>query len=87
MSLVADIYGLSVDEALNLSDREADFLLSKAQTTMMNMATTSPAMQELLRSQLQPTLRTVREARSRRTGDDTGGGGGGGGTVGPPPGY
>ncbi len=63
MALVADIYGLDVTEALNLSEKETTFMLEKAQLTMLSMASTSPAMQELLRGQLAPTLRNVRSAR------------------------
>ena len=70
MALVADIYGLNVSEAMNLSDKETSFLLDKAQVTMMSMASTSPAMQELLRGQLTPTLRKVRDARGQTGGTD-----------------
>jgi len=64
MALVADIYGLSVSEAMNLTPKEDQFLLEKAQNTMLSMAITSPAMQELVRAQLAPTLRKVRDARA-----------------------
>jgi hypothetical protein len=70
MALVADIYGLSVSEAMNLTDKETQFLLDKAQVTMMSMASTSPAMQEILRAQLAPTLRKVRDARGATSGTD-----------------
>lgn len=70
MALVADLYGLSVSEAMNLTDKETNFLLEKAQVTMMSMATTSPAMQELVRGQLAPTLRKVRDARGATGGTD-----------------
>jgi len=65
MALVADIYGLDVTEAINLSEKETTYLLEKAQLTMLSMASTSPAMQELLRQQLAPTLRNVRDARGQ----------------------
>ena len=74
MALVADLYGLSVNEAMNLSDKETSFLLEKATHTMLNLAATSKPMQDILRGQLAPTLHKVREAR----------GGGGEGPVGPP---
>jgi hypothetical protein len=76
MGLVAEIYGLDVEEAMNLSEKETTFLLEKAQVTMMSLATSSPAMQELLRGQLAPTLRRVRDVR--------GSSGGTGKPVGPP---
>jgi hypothetical protein len=76
MGLVADIYGMEVNEAMMLTDTEAEFLLEKAQITMMGLATTSPAMQEILRGQLAPTLRAVRAAREQRPDDNP---------VGPPP--
>jgi hypothetical protein len=63
MALVADIYGLSVTEAMNLTDQETAFLLDKAQVTLITMAATSPALQEIVRGQLAPTLRNVRDAR------------------------
>ncbi len=70
MALVADIYGLSVNEAMQLSEKETSFLLEKASVTMLSMAATSPAMQELLRGQLSPTLRRVRDARGSTGGTD-----------------
>jgi hypothetical protein len=63
MALVAELYGLDVSEAMNLTEKETSFLLEKAQNTLMTMALTTPAMQELVRGQLAPTIRKVREAR------------------------
>lgn len=64
MGLVAQLYDMSAKEAMNLSDREANFLLESAQVTMFQMATTSPAMKEIMRQRLDTTVREVREARS-----------------------
>lgn len=79
MGLVADIYGMSVNEAMSLSQREVDYLLDQAQFTFFNMATSSPAMQEIVRARLEPTVRAVREARE--SSDRSEGGGG----IGAPP--
>lgn len=63
MALVADIYGLTPEEAMNLSDKETSYLLEKAQNTLTHMASTSPEMQALVRAQLAPTLKSVRDLR------------------------
>jgi hypothetical protein len=82
MGLVADIYGLSVQEAINLTPKETLFLLDRAQQTFYQLASTSPDMQAILRQRLAPTLKGVREARGVRGGmadaGTTAGGGGGG---------
>ena len=64
MGLVAQLYDLSAKEAMALSDREATYMLEAAQVTMFQMATTSSAMKEIMRSRLDQTLRDVRAARS-----------------------
>jgi len=64
MGLVADIYGLSAKEAMALSPKEVDFLLAKAQITTVKALTTSAAVRELIKPQLDLTVREVREARS-----------------------
>jgi hypothetical protein len=61
---------------MKLTDAEASFLLESAQVSMMEMATTSPAMKEILKQRLGPAVRQVREARE----DGSKGGG-----VGAPP--
>lgn len=76
MGLVAQLYDMSAKEAMNLSDKEASFLLESAQVTMFQMATTSPAMKEVMRQRLDTAVRQVRAAR------DAGSDGGG---VGAPP--
>ena len=70
MALVADLYGLSVSEAMNLTDKETAFLLEKAQNTLVSMAVTTSAMQEMVRGQLSPTIRAVRDARAQTGGTD-----------------
>jgi hypothetical protein len=63
MGIVADIYGLSAAEAMALSPKEVDFLLAKAQVTTMKALATSAAVRELVKPQLDTTVREVREAR------------------------
>jgi hypothetical protein len=73
MSLVADIYGLSINEAMKLSPQETLYLLDKAQLTFYHLASTSPETQAILRQRLAPTLKGVREARAvREASGDTG---------------
>ena len=73
MALVADLYGLSINEAMALSPKETLYLLDKAQLTFYQLATTSTEMQSIMRQRLSPTLKGVREARRVR---EVGGGGG-----------
>ena len=63
MGLVAQLYDLSASEAMNLTDKEANFLLESAQVTMFQMATTSPAMKEIMHQRLDKAVREVRQAR------------------------
>lgn len=81
MSLIQDLYGLTANEAMNLSDKETQYLLGRAQLSFMQMASTSPAMRELMQSRLQPAIRDVRQARTER-GEESGSGSSG---VGAPP--
>lgn len=85
MALVADLYGMSINEAMALTPKETLYLLDKAQLTFYQLATTSTEMQSIMRQRLSPTLKGVREARKVR---DTGGGGTtstSGGGLGEPP--
>jgi hypothetical protein len=66
MALVADLYGMSINEAMALSPRETLYLLDKAQLTFYQLATTSTEMQSIMRQRLSPTLKGVREARKVR---------------------
>ncbi len=88
MAEAAAIYGLSINEAMNLSEKETAYLLDAAKSTMYNMALTSPAMQDLLRQRLSPVVRGIREVRGVKSDGDGGTGSGGtssGGAIGAPP--
>ena len=63
MGIVAQLYDLQADEAMRLTDAEANYLLETAQINIMQMAMTSPAMKEVVRQRLEPAVRQVREAR------------------------
>ena len=65
MGLAAQLYDLTADEAIKLTDAEANFLVESAQLHMLQMATTSPAMKEILKQRLAPTIKQVREARNK----------------------
>jgi hypothetical protein len=87
MALVADLYGMSINEAMKLSPSEANYMLDKARLTFYNLAGSSPEFQAIMRSRLSGTLKGVREARKVR---DAGGGSGEGGSdtgsgIGEPP--
>lgn len=76
MAEVAALYGLSVREAMNLSEKETTYMLEAAKATMYNLALTSPDMQNLLKSRLGGVARGVREVRALRDdGADSGGDG------------
>lgn len=73
MSLVAQLYGLSVNEAMKLSDKQTAFMLDHAQFTLMSSALTNQNFRADLQQRLSPTTRAVRS----EIGSSSEGGGGG----------
>jgi hypothetical protein len=62
------MYGISINEAMKLSDAERDVLLEHAGFALLQQAMTNTELQTTLRSTLQPALREVRAAREQGSG-------------------
>ena len=67
MSLVAQLYDMSMNEAMSLSQKEVDYLTDAAITEMALTALKSEDMKAIMRQRLEPTLRSFRSSRGSGT--------------------
>ena len=82
MCRVAQLYGMSVNEALRLTDSQVNFMLEQADLTAKQMLANNPSFQQALANNLAATRRAVRAQLDGSAGDS---GSTDGGAIGPPP--
>jgi len=61
MSKVAQLYGMSVNEAMKLSTSQVQFMLEHAQTTAQGLLANNAAFKQALGVKLAPVTRAVRD--------------------------
>ena len=66
MAIVAQLYGLEMEEAMKLSQQEIQFLLESAQVAALQSQATSGNVREMIRSRLEPTTRQFRAVKARK---------------------
>jgi len=72
MSLVAHLYGMSINEAMKLSDSQVSFMLDHAQFSLVSAALTNQGFRADLQSRLGPAARAVRKEIGSEGGDSGG---------------
>ncbi len=89
MCKAMQLYGLSANEALKLSDSQVTTMLEHAETVASSLLAGNPTFQQALGQRLAPVKRAVRAAAEEgfSSGGTDSGSGTGGGPVGPPPSF
>jgi len=89
MCKVMQLYGLTPDEALKLTDSQINLMLEQADNVAASLLSNNPTFKQALNQRLAPVKRAVRAVLEdgAPTQTPSGSSGGSGGPVGPPPSY